>query len=307
MRLLVTGASGLLGLNLALEASKQHEVYGTVNQHLLNTNAFRVIQTDLLAPGAIEQILEQTQPEWVVHCAALANVDACESEPALAKQMNTRLPTELAKHVAKGGARLVHISTDAVFDGSRGNYSEADEPNPLSVYARTKLDGEFGVQATNSQAVIARVNLFGWSLKGQRGLAEFFFNNLRAGKQVRGFTDVFFCPLLANHLAGILITVLEKQLSGLYHIVSGDCTSKYAFGMAIARRFGFDENLIIASSVAEGGLTAARSPNLTLQTGKLSFALGDPLPGLSQGIEEFFTLYRDGYPANIRAMDVAKQ
>ena len=307
MRLLVTGASGLLGLNLALEASKQHEVYGQVNQHLLKTAAFSVKQVDLLAPGAVEQILEQTQPDWVIHCAALANVDACETEPVLAKQLNTKLPEKLAVHVAKGGARLVHISTDAVFDGRIGEYSETDKPNPLSIYARTKLDGERAVLVANPQAIVARVNLFGWSLKGQRSLGEWFFNNLQAGKQIRGFTDVFFCPLLANHLATLLLTMLEKRLSGLYHVVSSDCTSKYAFGMAIARRFGFDEHLISPSSVTDAGLTAVRSPNLTLQTSKISLALGEPPPGLPEGIESFFTLYRDGYPAKIQAMDAAIQ
>ena len=84
MRILVTGASGLLGLNLALEAARQHTVFGTVNSNTLNTNAFSVLQVDLLAPGAVERLLEQTQPEWVIHCAALANLDACEANPPLA-------------------------------------------------------------------------------------------------------------------------------------------------------------------------------------------------------------------------------
>lgn len=101
--------------------------------------------------------------------------------------------------------------------------------------------------------------------------------------------------------------MLEKQLNGLYHVVSSECISKYAFGVEIARRFGFDETLIAASSVAEAGLAAARSPNLTLQTSKLSFALGEPPPTLPDGIEGFLTLYRSGYPAMIREMDAAGQ
>jgi dTDP-4-dehydrorhamnose reductase len=99
--------------------------------------------------------------------------------------------------------------------------------------------------------------------------------------------------------------MLDKRLSGLYHVVSSECTSKYAFGMAIARRFGFDETLISAASVTEGGLTARRSPNLTLQTSKLSQALGQPTPGIAQGIEGFFRQYSDGYPGRIRAMNEA--
>ncbi len=159
MRILITGASGLLGLNLALETTRRHTVFGTVNHHALNTDAFTVIQTDLLAPGAVERLLESTQPEWVIHCAALANLDACEADPLLAQQLNTDLPRTLASHVARSGARLVHVSTDSVFDGLRGDYSEQDRPNPVGVYSRTKLNGELAVAEADPTAIIARVNL----------------------------------------------------------------------------------------------------------------------------------------------------
>lgn len=302
MRLLVTGASGLLGLNLALEAANDHEVFGLTNSHTLHTDAFSVIRANLLDAGVIERLLERTQPDWVIHCAALANVDACESNQQLAQHLNAEIPGKLAQHVARGGARLIHISTDAVFDGTRGDYSEVDQPNPLSIYARTKLAGEQAVALSNPEAVIARVNLFGWSPSGKRSLGEFFVNNLSAGKGVMGFTDVYFCPLLANDLARILIRMLELKLSGLYHVVSSECITKYEFGVRIARRFGLDESLITATSVEDGGLKAARSPQLTLRTDRITAALGEPPPDLSTGIERFYTLYQQGYPQKVQAM-----
>jgi len=306
MRILVTGASGLLGLNLALEAAKDHTVFGQVNSHSLRFSPFTVLEADLLAPGAgdcgatLDRLLEQAQPDWVIHCAALAIVDACEADPARARKLNTEVPGKLAELVARGGARLVHISTDAVFDGQRGGYIEEDEPNPLGVYAHTKLDGERAVAQANPQAIIARVNLHGWSLSGKRSLSEFFFYNLRAGKPVLGFTDVFFCPLLVNDLAHILVKMLAADLNGLYHVVSSDCISKYEFGIALARRFGLEERLISPASVASGGLKAARSPNLTLRTEKLASALRQPLPGISTGLEGLYTLYQQGYPQKLR-------
>ena len=305
MRILITGASGLLGLTLALEAAKEHTVLGLVNSHGLKTDAFTILQADLLLPGAVERLFEQTRPDWVIHCAAQANVDACEADPALAQKLNSELPGKLAQSVARGGARLVHISTDAVFDGLRGGYTEEDSPNPLGVYARTKLQGEIAVAEANPQALIARVNLFGWSLTGQRSLGEFFFYNLSAGKQVRGFTDVFFCPLLANDLASLLLEMLEKGLSGLYHVISSQCTSKYEFGLAVARRFHLDESLITPSSVSEAGLKAARSPNLTLRSDKLAGALGRPAPDLSAGLESFYMLHQQGYPQKLQGMRAA--
>ena len=312
-RILVTGASGLLGLNLAFsaatEADKDTVVFGQVNTHRLRTHAFRVVQADLLAPGAVERLLDETQPDWVIHCAALAVVDACESDPELARQLNTELPRKLADlcakrktNVARGGARLVHISTDAVFDGGRGDYTEEDPPNPLSTYALTKLEGERAVAEANPDAIIARVNLFGWSLSGKRSLGEFFFNNLKNGKAVMGFTDVYFCPVLANDLGGILISMLENRLSGLYHVVSRDCTSKYEFGVRLARQFGLDESLIKPASVSQAGLKAARSPNLTLQTDKFTRDLGQSPPDISTSLEHFYRLYEQGYPQIIQGL-----
>ena len=300
MRILVTGASGLLGLNLALEAAKGHDVVGTVNSQLLHCEDFEVIQTDLLTPSAVEHLLDDIQPDWVVHCAALANVDACEADPALAKELNTELPKKLASYVARGGARMLHVSTDAVFDGQRGDYHEEDLPNPLSIYAKMKLAGEMAVSSANPEALIARVTLFGWSASGKRSLAEFFFNNLSVGNKVQGFTDMYFCPLLANDLAHIMLAMLSQNLSGVYHVVSPSCLSKYEFGIKIAEQFRLNTDLIEPSSVKEAGLLAQRSPNLTLRTDKLQATVGNSLPDVYSGIAQLYQLSRQGYPERIR-------
>ncbi len=306
MRILITGASGLLGLNLAMEATRRHTVFGTVNHHPLKTDAFTVIQADLLAPGAVERLLESTQPDWVIHCAALANLDACEADPLQAQKMNTELPRTLASHVARSGARLVHISTDAVFDGMRGDYSEEDIPTPPCVYSRTKLEGEQAVAEVNPNAIIARVVFFGWSLVGTRSLAEFFFNNLSQGRRVSGFTNMFFCPLLANRLGKVLLHMLELNLSGLYHVVGPEPLSKYEFGIRLARRFNLDISLIDPVLFNQPSSGAVRSPNLSLRSDKLTRAIGQSLPNVSTGLDELFTLYQQGYPQELQRMGAAQ-
>jgi dTDP-4-dehydrorhamnose reductase len=327
MRILITGASGLVGLNLALEAAGRglqekhqadgsslqsstgrpegngaHVVYGTTHQHALETEAFHAVHVDLLQPGELERLLDKTNPDWVINCAALAIVDACEENPHLAYRMNTELPAKLASLVARGGARLVHLSTDAVFDGERGEYTEDDRPNPLSVYARTKLEGERAVAEANPGALIARVNLFGWSLSGKRSLAEWFFYNLQDGRQLMGFTDVYFCPLLVNDLARVLLKMLSLHLSGLYHVVSSECSSKYNFGVALAHLFGLDASQIKPASIDQASLRASRSPNLTLRTVKLSRDLREPLPGLADGLDRFYKLFQQGYPQYLKSL-----
>jgi dTDP-4-dehydrorhamnose reductase len=318
MRILITGASGLVGLNLALEAANRgplknsggetgvgegpYEIFGTVNSHPVKTQAFEVIISDLLAQGEPERLIDNTQPDWVINCAALAIVDACENEPELAKRLNIELPQKLATYVTRGGARLVHLSTDAVFDGIRGDYTEDDHPNPLSLYAKTKLAGERAVLDTNPDAIVARINVFGWSLSGSRSLAEWFYYNLAASKQVMGFTDVYFCPLLVNDLAHVLLQMLSGGLKGLYHVVSQECSSKYDFGVSLARIFGLDETLIKPSSIDEADLKAVRSNNLTLRSDRLANALGSPLPTLREGLHGFHELYQAGYPERLKQM-----
>jgi len=308
MRILITGASGLLGLNMALDACQEHTVFGVVHSHTLLGTPFPVLQADLALPGEIDRLLDLTQPDWVIHCAALADVDACEADAQLAHRMNAEVPGMLAtacanrSHVGKGGARLVAISTDAVFDGVKGNYTEDDPPNPLSVYARTKLAGERAVLQANPDAIVARVNLFGWSLSGRRSLAELFVHNLSAGREMMGFTDVCFCPLLVNEIGSILFAMLERGLSGLYHVFAGEATSKYDFGVALAQQFGLEAGLILPTSVVESGLKATRAPNLSMSTHKVSTALGRAMPRLSPAIHRFWELYQQGFPQKLHKM-----
>jgi dTDP-4-dehydrorhamnose reductase len=300
MKLLVTGASGLLGLNVALEAMGAHDVVA-VDRGKLAHAPFEVVKADLLDAGAVESILDSVRPAWVIHCAALADLDACEANAELAWRLNAELPGELAAACARREIRLVHISTDAVFDGQKeGFYAETDEPNPLGMYAQTKLEGERAVQSAYPGAIVARVNFYGWSPSGKRSLAEFFFNNLKNDKSMSGFTDVKFCPMLVNDLGQVLLQMLDKDLRGLYHAVGPQAMSKYQFGVEIARKFGLRESGISPKSILSSSLTARRSHNLSLSTSKLSTDLGRVLPNFSTGLDRFFALYQQGYPQKIQ-------
>lgn len=300
-RILIPGASGLLGINLAMEAMREHEVIG-VDRGKLKSAPFRLFNTNILNRAAINSILDDAQPDWVINCAALANLEECEKHPELAAVLNVDLAAQLANACAERGIRFVHISTDSVFDGQKEDaYVEDDVPNPLSLYSQTKLDGEHATFTENPDAIIARVNMFGWSLPGRRSLGEFFVNNLSEGKSVNGFTDVLFCPMLVNVTARLLLEMLEKNLTGLYHVVGAQAMNKYQFGREIARTFGLNESLITPKSVEASELTAKRSHNLWLSTHKLSTALGHEIPPFSTGLTEFYTQFQQGYPQKIRS------
>jgi len=299
-KILVTGASGLLGLNLSLLLIREYDVTGVIHQDELRGVPYPVIISDLSLRGEPEKIIDQTHPDAIIHTAAMADVDVCEDQPQRAAEVNSILPGTMARLAKSHSIPLMHISTDAVFDGSKGNYTESDAVNPLSVYARTKYQGEMNVISENSQAIIARVNFYGWSLRGDRSLAEFFAYQLLAGEVVNGFTDVYFCTLHVLQLIAILMEMLAKNLSGLYHTVSCQAISKFDFGCAVARQFGLEENLVKPISVQDAGLKAVRSPNLTLNTEKLAKALGYELPDQREGLKQFHKMYQQGFPLTLR-------
>lgn len=307
-RLLVTGVSGLLGVNLAWLAAGRFHVTGVMRgEHAAPTRGatpFDLILADLTQPGQVERVLESSQPDVIVHCAALTNVDRCELVPEEAERVNTWVPARLAKAARQNGVRLLHISTDAVFDGKLGGYTEEDQPKAINVYASTKLAAEQAVAESCPDALIARVNFFGWSWSGTRSLAEFFFNNLLAGIPVKGFSDIYFCPLLANGMIEILLEMLERDLNGIYHVVSADSQSKYMFGRMLASKFGFDEELVSPISYTTADLKAPRSPNLSLCADKVARALGRKLPTQEEALQHFVALYRQGYPQNLHSLFV---
>lgn len=305
MRLLVTGASGLLGLNLSLVAAAQdHQVTGLSYSRNLQGVPFELCRVNLLEMQTALSVIEKAQPEAIIHCAAVADLNSAEKNPDLARQLNRDAAGDLAQAAFRWGIPFVHISTDAVFDGVTEGYTEQDPVNPLSVYARTKLEGEQAVREAHPDAIIARVVFHGWSLSGKRSLSEFFFNNLHAGQPVKGFTDTQFSPLYSEDLAEILLEMLGAGLSGLYHVVSPEHLSKYEFGVRIAKCFGFDPEWVEPIRSHAVKRDAPRSLTLVLNPDKVQAALGHPLPSVDAGIDRFYRRWLENYPQQLHSYAV---
>ena len=302
MRYLVTGASGLLGIHLGLFLAENQVVTGVVNSRKLNYAPFPVLQQELGQLDRLEALISLVKPDCIIHCAAMANIDECEKNPDQADLINSQVPKKLAELTMKSGIRFLHISTDAVFDGSSSGYKETDSANPLSVYARTKYSAENYVLEHNPNAFIARVNFYGWSITGKRSLGEWFYYQLSAGNHIKGFTDIQFCPLYAGDLAKILVELAETSAAGIYHVVSKEYISKYQFGVSIANAFNLDSDLIEPVSWIEGGLTAARSPNLILDVKKTSQLLNREMPDQQSGITDFIEAFNNGLPQRLLSL-----
>jgi len=300
-RLLVTGASGLLGANLVLTAAGTHEVVAVCHRHPIRLDGVRTICADLSQPGVAGRLFQEELPEWVVHCAAATDVDACEEDPEWADRLNRSMAGEVAVATRGVGARLTHISTDAVFDGEKGNYTEDDVPTPINTYGRTKLAGERAVLEAYPEAMVVRTNIFGWNVQQKQSLAEWFLANLEAGQECNGYEDVWITPILANDLAEILVRMLATGMRGLYHVAGADCVSKYEFGLKLAEVFGLDGSLIRPISVDEAGLKARRPKRLCLRTNKMNMH-GREIGGIAirHGIIRLRDLKTKGESARVR-------
>jgi dTDP-4-dehydrorhamnose reductase len=241
-----------------------------------------MLGVDLVVPEALEAAVAETRPDVIVHAAALSSHEACESDPALAQIMNVDVTERMARAAEACGARFILISTDAVFDGLRGDYSESDETNPFSVYGRTKLEGEKRA-AEATQALILRTNFFGWSPTGKRSILEFFVNELSAGNSVRGFTDFTVTSMYVQHLAQVIWQLGNLSDSGVLHVASRDALTKCEFGMAVAHRFDLPEHLI-SPEASDPSAIPPRSRNISLNTDKLASILGGQVPSQAEGI-----------------------
>ena len=300
--IVVTGASGLLGVSVVTRARDLgHEVVGICHRNLLRVPGIRICQVDLTNQPAVRALLEILQPESIIHCAAATNVDWCEEHPKEAEQINVQASSFLAEVAQELNAGFVYISTDSVFDGKHGNYSETDQPLPLSVYAKSKLKGEQEVLRRHLSPLIVRVTIYGWNAQPKQSLAECILDQIAAGKQLGGFADVYFCPMLVDDLAEVLLTMLERGLSGLYHVVGSERISKYDFAKRVAMTFRLGMDCVAPRSIVEANLRAPRPTDPSLNTEKISAVLGRPMPDVDAGLRRFRQLRESGYRNQLKS------
>lgn len=303
-RMLITGASGLLGANLLLDAHEEHEVIALYHRHEIELAGVQSVSADLSQPGRAKELFDRFQPDWVIHCAADTLIDELESKPKRAFRMNRDMAGKVAEAAHKIGAKLVHISTDAVFDGREGSYREGDPTEPVNVYGKSKLAGEQAVQVLCPEALIIRTNIFGWNAQPKSSLAEWFINNLMQGIPCKGFVDVYFNPLLVNHLWVIINSLIKLDLRGVFHVGSDQCISKYEFGVRLAESFDLNKELISAVEVETGSLRAPRPKNTCLDCSKIRKVINIGLLDLESNIGFFHELEKSAYVEEIRKMIV---
>jgi dTDP-4-dehydrorhamnose reductase len=260
---LLTGGRGLLGTPLAAQLS-------AAGADVCVTDLPEVDVTDA---ASVDAAVSDFAPDVIVHLAAWTDVDGCESDPERAADVNGVAAGLVAEAAARAGARLLYVSTDYVFDGGGDQPHDEDDPvGPLSVYGRSKLDGELRVRASGATHWIARCqSIYG---RGRKSFADAILARARAGEPLRVVTDQVVCPSYAPDLAEALASLIDRAPPGVYHVANDGWCSWYEFARAVLDESGLGDTAIEPITAAELGRPAPRPANSRFVCDRLAAATG---------------------------------
>lgn len=271
MKVIIAGASGFLGRETVFSALRRgFDVTALLHENeVFLPPSVRRVKTDLTNDDALRSFILQEFPDAIVNCAGVTSIADAEADHTRAEKLNAALPRTLAMLANHISARFIHVSTDMVFDGDKGNYEHTDMPLPRNLYAQTKLLGEREVLKFGkaNAAVIRTTLLSGNSPRGNKSLHERLFADWAAGKKTPLFEEELRQPVSVSNLADVLVELCERtNLSGVYHWAGEEKLSRFEIGERIARHFGLPaEELIEKTSYKKvGGAANSRPRDLSL-------------------------------------------
>jgi dTDP-4-dehydrorhamnose reductase len=286
LKLLITGASGLYGSKLAeLATARNYAVYSGYSRDQPAYGA--PIQFDASDKNQVEKAVKKVNPEVVVHAAALTDVDKCEINKELAWKINVEGTRNIAEAVKTSRAFLIYISTDYIFNGETGLYKETDRPDPINYYGLTKLKAEELVKDLIDEYCIARGSVIYGSTPaaGKVNFALWVLNKLKRNEQIKIVTDQWNSPTLNTNLADMTLEIIERKLTGTFHLSGATRISRYDFAKQIAENFNLDSNLISPTTSAEFSWSAKRPKDSSLDTAKAQQTLKNNPLQIKQALE----------------------
>jgi dTDP-4-dehydrorhamnose reductase len=300
MRIGITGASGMLGTALIDKLHFKHEIYATSRSLGIQRSQVHWSCFDLLRQDKLENWLIETDPDIVIHCAAIVNVDLCEKMIEDSKRLHYGVIKKMLILLDSKKKKLIYISTDSLFDGNKKNsYTESDTPYPLNTYSKTKLEGEKLVLESNNGLVL-RTSIIGWSRGKKISFSEWLIKGLLETNPLYLFQDVIFSPIHVSDFSSTVSMLIEKKASGLFNLASTLPLSKYEFGLLVSDIFGFPTKNIIKSSISDVNLIANRPKNMGLSCNKLENFLTIKMPLPAQGIMKLKEQYDNGWLSSIK-------
>ncbi len=287
MKVLLTGANGLLGQKVLQLAPKWAYVIATDLQEgpVGRTGDFPYRRLDITDASDVRGTVERTLPDWIINTAAYTNVDGCEDQRDLCWRVNVDGVANLCAGARSTGARILHISTDYVFDGAAGPYREEDRPNAAGYYGKSKLESERVVEKSAGEFVIVRTNVLYGQAEGVRpNFVHWVLGKLQAGEPFKVVTDQVGNPTLADDLAEALWTLAAAEARGVYHLGGADFLDRRSFAVAIAEVFGHSPALIGQIATADLGQKAPRPLRSGLIWDKARRRYGIRMKGVREGL-----------------------
>lgn len=288
-RVLITGSNGLLGQKLVMLLSRgtDYELMLTSKQgsSIFHEDDLPYRQLDITNRNDVRRIVDEFQPEVIVNTAAITNVDSCEAERETAWNVNVSGVENLAIAAKFVGAKIIHLSSDYIFDGKNGPYDEETKPNPLSYYGRTKLASE-NVLRTNDipYTIVRTMVLYGVSPRVKLNFLLWLIYELERGKPVRVVDDQYGNPTLVDDLAYAILKILTFDREGIYHIAGSEWLSRYDFAVKLAKQFGLNKNLVTPVKTVVLRQPAQRPLRSGLITLKAETQLGIKMSNVEQGL-----------------------
>ena len=250
---LITGASGQLGMSLKKIFNSKYEIISTTGNNISGVSS---IYLDVTNPVLFKEVVEMTNPDLVVNLAAMTSVDLCEKNPELAYAINIGGVDNLV-NAFRGP--IIHVSTDYVFDGESGPYKEEDTTNPLNVYGRSKLESEKLLLDQSENSLVIRSNvLYDYSSKSRASFLKWVVDSLNQEKEISVVEDQWNNPTWTGSLAVVIDRAIDTQVTGLVHWGDGDLVSRFDFANKIADVFNLKKSLIKPILTSELNQTAKR-------------------------------------------------
>ncbi|MGB2804916.1 MAG: dTDP-4-dehydrorhamnose reductase [Candidatus Zixiibacteriota bacterium] len=284
---LITGANGLLGQKLCRDFSSSHKIVATDlhPESCVSLPNLSYESLDLTDGKALEFHVRFYNPSIIINAAAYTDVDGCEINKDQARGVNVDGVRNLVRVCREQGIKLVHLSTDYIFDGESGPYSEDDPPHPVSFYGKTKLESENVVRQGGIDSLIVRTNvLYGFGKKVKKNFLLWLLEKLSAGDKLKIVNDQFNNPTLADNLSLCILEMVKRDLSGVFHIGGAEYLSRYDFALKVAQKFGFDNADISPIKTETLKQKAKRPLRGGLKTEKARSALETKLLNVEEGL-----------------------
>ncbi|MBL7779209.1 MAG: NAD(P)-dependent oxidoreductase [Chitinophagales bacterium] len=267
-RLLITGGSGFLGYHLLASASTQWEVCAIHHQHQPRYNTCISLLCDVTNYIELGNLLEDIEPDAVIHTAALTDVNYCQNNPQESYSVNVEASRNLAGLCSDLNIPFAFTSTDLVFDGQKGNYTEEDTPNPLMRYGEHKVMAEEEVLRIYPRATVFRLPvMFGYKAASEKNYLQQLIKNLNAGLPQKLFTDEYRSVCGAKSIAKGLLQLFENT-NGIYHLAGTEKFSRYEFALLAAELYDLNKSLILPCLQADVRMAAPRPADVSLNISK---------------------------------------